>query len=92
MTKVELFKEYQNLLEQKGMRKIDDINFNCNKSTIEFAINCLKCSDEQLDEYLIIVKEKYPNAYKVIADGNSNGCDYKYHSYRRWFVYHCGVC
>lgn len=84
MTKWELFKEYQNLLEQKGIVNLSGISFNSNKKMIELAIECLKCSDEQLDKYLLNLKEVYPNTYKTIV---ANG-DFKSHPHNRLYVYH----
>jgi hypothetical protein len=82
MTKSELMKEYNRLSEEKGVH-LDGINCNCNKSQIENAIECLKCSDETLDEYLTVIKLKYPNTYNTIK----NNGNYKHHSYNRLYVF-----
>lgn len=82
MTKAELMKEFDELEKEKGVR-IEGIYYNSNKSTIENAIECLKCPDELLDKYLIIVSLKYENTGRVIAE---NG-DFKRHSHNRLYVF-----
>lgn len=82
MTKNELMKEYDGLSEEKGIR-LEGINYQCKKSQIENAIECLKCPDETLDEYLIVLKSKYPNTYNTIK----NNGDYKCHSFNRLYVF-----
>ncbi len=82
MTKAELMKEFDNLEKEKGLH-IDGIYWNSRKSTIENAIACLKCPDELLDKYLMIVSLKYENIGQTIA---SNG-DFKRHSYNRLYVF-----
>jgi hypothetical protein len=82
MTKNELLKEYHQLLKEKQMELIDGINSNSNKADIENAIDCLKCSDEKMSEYLTVIKLAYPNTYsKIIAS------DYLVHYHNRYFVY-----
>ena len=82
MTKAELLKEFDRLEKVKGVR-VDGIYCNSNKSTIENAIECLKCPDELLDKYLMVVSLKYPNSGRVIAE---NG-DFKRHSHNRLYVF-----
>lgn len=82
MTKAELMKEFDALQEQKHVH-IDGIYWNSTKSTIENAIECLKCPDELLDKYLTIVSLKYENTGRVIAE---NG-DFKRHSHNRLYVF-----
>lgn len=82
MTKAELMQEFDNLEKEKGVR-IEGIYWNSTKSTIENAIECLKCPDELLDNYLIIVCLKYKNIGQAIA---SNG-DFKRHSHNRLYVF-----
>lgn len=82
MTKAELMKEFDELQEQKHVH-IDGIYWNSKKSTIENAIECLKCPDELLDKYLTVVSLKYPNSGRAIAE---NG-DFKRHSYNRLYVF-----
>ena len=82
MTKVELMKEFDELEKEKGVR-IEGIYWNSKKSTIENAIECLKCPDEMLDKYLMLVSLKYPNSGRIIAE---NG-DFKRHSFNRLYVY-----
>lgn len=82
MTKTELMKEFDELQEQKHIH-IDGIYWNSNKSTIENAIECLKCPDELLDKYLIVVSLKYENIGHTIA----NNGDFKHHSHNRLYVF-----
>lgn len=82
MTKAELMKEFDTLQKEKGV-KIDGIYQNSNKSTIENAIECLKCPDELLDKYLTVVSLKYENTGLAIAQ---NG-DFKHHSFNRLYVF-----
>lgn len=82
MTKAELMKEFDELEKEKGVR-IEGIYYNSNKSTIENAIECLKCPDELLDKYLMVVSLKYENIGQTIA---SNG-DFKHHSHNRLYIF-----
>lgn len=82
MTKAELMKEFDELEKEKGVR-IEGIYWNSKKSTIENAIECLKCPDELLDKYLTVVSLKYENTGRVIAE---NG-DFKHHSHNRLYVF-----
>ena len=82
MTKAELMKEFDELEKEKGVR-IEGIYWNSKKSTIENAIECLRCPDEMLDKYLMLVSLKYPNSGRIIAE---NG-DFKRHSFNRLYVY-----
>lgn len=82
MTKAELMKEFEALQEEKAVR-IEGIYWNSTKSTIENAIECLKCPDELLDKYLMIVRLKYENIGRVIAE---NG-DFKRHSHNRLYIF-----
>lgn len=82
MTKRELLKKFEGLEKEKGVH-IDGINQNSNKSSIQRAINCLCCSDEMLEKYLVIVSLKYPAIGKTISE---NG-DFKKHGYNRKYVY-----
>lgn len=82
MTKAELMKEFDELEKEKGVR-IEGVYWNSKKSTIENAIECLKCPDELLNKYLTVVSLKYPNSGRIIAE---NG-DFKRHSFNRLYVY-----
>lgn len=82
MTKAELMKEFETLQKEKAVR-IEGIYWNSNKNAIANAIECLKCPDELLDKYLIVVSLKYENTGRLIA---SNG-DFKHHSYNRLYVF-----
>lgn len=82
MTKKELLDRLEGLEKEKGIH-IEGINQNSNKASIQNAINCLCCSDEMLEKYLIVVSLKYENIGKVIEE---NG-DFKKHSFNRLYVY-----
>ena len=82
MTKAELMKEFEELEKEKKVH-IEGIYWNSKKSTIENAIECLKCPDELLDKYLLLVSLKYENLGRVIAE---NG-DFKHHSHNRLYVF-----
>lgn len=84
MTKAELMKKYHELLDVKGLNSLDGITSNSNKADIENAINCLECTDEQLDEYAIIIKLKYPNTFKTITENKIN---FKKHFFNRLYVF-----
>ncbi len=73
MTKAELMKEFKELEEEKRVH-IDGIYWNSKKSEIENAIECLKCPDELLEKYLIVLSLKYENTGRTIA----NNGDFKY--------------
>nr|DAL54742.1 MAG TPA_asm: hypothetical protein [Caudoviricetes sp.] len=82
MTKAELIAEFKELETEKGVH-IDGIYYNSKKCEIENAIECLKCPDELLDKYLMILSLKYENTGRVIAE---NG-DFKRHSFNRLYVF-----
>ena len=82
MTKAELMKEFEALQEETAVT-IEGIYWNSKKSTIENAIECLKCPDELLDKYLTVVTLKYPNSGRKIA----NNGDFKRHSFNRLYVF-----
>lgn len=82
MTKAELLQEFKELQDSRGV-KIEGIYYNSKKDEIENAIECLKCPDELLDKYLMIVSLKYENIGRAIAE---NG-DFKCHSHNRLYVY-----
>lgn len=82
MTKAELLKEFDKLEKGKGVH-IDGIYYNSKKSEIQNAIECLKCPDEMLDKYLMLVSLKYPNSGRIIAENGG----FKRHSFNRLYVY-----
>ena len=82
MTKSELLKELAAELEAKQINRLDEINANCNKDTLQNAIDCLRCSDETMADYLTVIKLKYPNIYRTVTQS-----DYLKHTYNRLFVY-----
>ncbi len=82
MTKADLMKELKELSDTKQMH-IDGITCNSNKAEIQNAIDCLKCPDELLEKYLIVVSLKYENIGRVVSE---NG-DFKYHSHNRLYIY-----
>ena len=83
MTSREMYQEYKRLLEEKGMYKLDGIDTNSNKSMLQNGIDCLNCTDEMLNDYLIVLKLAYPNTYNKIA----NNGDFKKHSFNRLYVF-----
>ena len=78
-----MYQEYLRLLDKKEMSKIDGVNANSNKRTIQNAIDCLNCTDEQMDEYLEVVKTEYPAIYETIKSCKN----YKANSFKRIWVY-----
>ena len=87
MTKRDLLKKLNFLLAEKEMPKIETmngkINENCNKGTIQDAIDCLECDEKTLDDYMTVFRLKYPNSYKAI----SNNGNWKLHPHNRLYVY-----
>lgn len=83
MTKAELMKKYIELLAEKKIRSLDGVSANSNKDTILNAIKCLECTDEEMNDYLTVVKLKYPNIHRTIA---GNG-DFKRHPHNRLYVF-----
>lgn len=83
MKKIELFRRYETLLNDLGMHRIDGINWNSRKRDIENAIDCLQCPDETLNDYITIIKLKYPNTYKTIV----NNGNWKTHYFNRYYVF-----
>ena len=63
MTAREMYQEYKRLLEEKGMYKLDGIDTNSNKPMLQNGIDCLNCTDEMLNDYLVVLKLAYPNTY-----------------------------
>lgn len=91
MKKTEMLMELNVLLKEKGMLRIDGINSNSNKEEIENAIECLKCSDEELEARLKKIKKLYPNIFNLITEGGEMNIErIKYHSHNRLFVYNNG--
>lgn len=82
MTKNELMNKLKKLEDLKNCH-IDGIYQNSRKDEIQNAIDCLECPDDMLDDYMTVLKIKYPNTYKTIAE---NG-NYKHHSHNRLYVY-----
>ena len=82
MTRRELLKELTAELEAKQIYRLDDINANCNKDTLQNAIDCLRCSDDVMADYLTVIKLKYPNIYRTVTQSN-----YLKHTYNRLWVY-----
>ena len=87
MTKAAMLEEMKNLLESKGMSKIDDgngaVNYNSTKANIQSAIDCLTATDEEMNDYLVVFKLKYPNSYKrIVENGN-----WLTHYFNRYYVY-----
>lgn len=85
MKKSEMLKELQTLLDIHGMAKIDNgngkVNENTTKPMIQSAIDCLKATNEQMNEYLTVFKLKYPNTYKNLSE------HWLTHSFQRYYVF-----
>lgn len=79
----EMYQEYLRLLDKNEMSKIDGVNANSNKRTIQNAIDCLNCTDEQMDKYLEVIKTEYPEIYETIKSCKN----YKTNSFKRIWVY-----
>ena len=88
MTKRELLAQLKAALTEKGMFKIDggngSIGANDNKAMIQNAINCLMATDEEMVDYLTVVKLRYPNIYRTITN---NPTPWLIHSFNRLAVY-----
>ena len=84
MLRRDLLKKYYHLLEVKKLINLDGIGSASNKSELENGINCLECTDSQLDEYAIIIKLKYPNTFKKIIE---NPVDWKRHPFNRLYIW-----
>lgn len=83
MTAREMYKEYQRLLDEKGMFKLDGIHSGSTKSQLQNGIDCLNCTDEMLDDCLIVIKLAYPATYNTIK----NNGNFKTHPFNRLYVY-----
>lgn len=88
MTKKDLMKRLEELLAEKEMHKIGHplggaFGWNSNKATLEDAVKCLEATDEEMNDYLIVIKLKYPNIYNVVV----NNGNWLTHSYNRYYVY-----
>lgn len=83
MTKRELYAEYKQLLDHRGMSRIDGIHSGSNKGELQAAINCLSCDNKTLDVFMDVVKEIYPN----IADTALNNGDWHTHFFNRYWIY-----
>lgn len=87
MKKKDLMDKLEALLAEKKMCKIETfsgkIGWNNNKATIEGAIKCLEATDEEMNDYLTVVKLKYPNIYKTVV----NNGNWLVHSHNRYAVY-----
>lgn len=83
MTSREMYMEYNRLLDEKDMGNLDGVNSSSTKSALQNAIDCLNCTDEQLDEYLEVVKTEYPATYEAIK----NNGNFKHHRFNRLYVF-----
>ena len=81
MTKMQLFKKYEEQLAKKGMRRIDGITFNSNKTEIQNAIDCLECPDEQMEVFASAFEKEYPNIFRAMPK------DFKTHEFNRFYIY-----
>ena len=83
MLKRDLLKQYNALCEEKKISRLDGIGDNSRKDEIQNAIDCLSCPEETLNDYMTIIKLKYPNTHRTVS---SNG-DWKRHPHNRLYVY-----
>lgn len=90
MTKRELMKELQCLLTEKNMFKIDGINLNSKKCELKNAIECLQCTDSELDLRLENLRVLYPNIYNTITSNGKDKESFKHHPFNRLWVYNNG--
>ncbi len=68
MTKRELLQELEAELECKGnVYKLDENKRHCNKNMIQIANKCLRARDEEMADYLTVIKLKYPNIYRTVT-------------------------
>lgn len=87
MKKRDLLIKYNELLEEKGMSKIqllyESVGVNSTKAEIESAINCLLESDDEMLKRLEQFKDIYPAIYKAILETGN----FLTHSFNRYYVY-----
>lgn len=83
MTARELWQEYQELLEEKQLQRLDGINTRSTKAEIQNGIDCLRCSDEELTKRLESMKDEFP----AISEAIKNNGDFKRHPFNRLFVF-----
>jgi hypothetical protein len=62
---------------------LEGIHENSTKEKIQNGIDCLNCPDDVLDDYLTVIKVKYPSIYRQIIMAR----DFKHHSHNRLYVY-----
>ena len=82
MTKNELFNQFKDL-QQSTKCYIEGIYYNSTKAQIQNAIQCLKCTDTELDSYITKFSSIYPNMHNTIV----NNGNWKLHSHNRLYVY-----
>nr|DAK97571.1 MAG TPA: hypothetical protein [Caudoviricetes sp.] len=87
MTKRDLLKKFNALLEEKGMNRIQllygNVGVNSTKNEIQSAIDCLSESDEEMNNRLEQFKGTYPAIYNTILDTGN----FLTHSFNRYYVY-----
>ena len=84
MTKKELLGIHNQLLDEKRISRIDGIHAGSKKSEIENSIACLRCTDDELNRCLEVVKKEYPNTIRNILE---NPTDFKIHPFNRLHIY-----
>lgn len=82
MTKRELLQAIRVELDARHMYSLDGIGANCNKPELQNALDCLRTTDEQMADYLTVIKLKYPGTYRAVTQSN-----YLRHSHNRLYVY-----
>jgi len=63
------------------MRRIDGITFNSNKTEIQNAIDCLKCSNEQMKVFASVFEKEYPNIFRAMPK------NFLIHQFNRLYIY-----
>ena len=87
MTKRELLKKMDELLNEKGMSKIETLGGKIgekdNKAMIESAISCLEATDEEMNDYLTVIKSRLNATYReTIKDEN-----WMINGFKRFYIY-----
>ena len=83
MSAREMYQKYLRLLDEKGLSKLEGISAGSNKRTLQNGIDCLNCTDEEMDKYLEVIKSEYPAIYETIKSCKN----YKTNPFKRIWVY-----
>ena len=82
MKKSERLHAISEKLDEKKIYSMDGIDSNCNKGELQNALDCLMATDEQMADYLTVIKLKFPNTHRTITKA-----DNLRHSHNRLYVY-----